>query len=253
MSSTNVWPPEETWAEPVIAYDTPRLRLDTPFLNEGTTVLRCEYQDTYYTGVTNPVYLDIYRRESTNRVDWGEWEMMGRYTIDGSKEYFDGEVFTIGNNLESGLREGRLLVSPPATLGNYYQYCARLSTNITTGFETPVSEWGLSENCLRYGHVEFGAYTDDPLVPGETYVRAVHMTELQERVALIYDHFAYGAFDYTPAVSGVTSLGLWLQQVNELRNAIDAHFPVHEDWLEVEVCCPRADVMEQLRRVVNTL
>lgn len=238
-----------------IYFEAPlRLRLDKPYINEGNTILRCELPGVFG-GESTPTLLWYYRRESTNRVDWGEWEsfVFPMPKIDGSVTYEPGEVFTLGFNTETGLREARLRVTPPETLGNYFQYCVAISGSASSKlpYDLPVSEYTLSENCLRYGVVEFGPYTDATLAPGETRIKAVHMAEMQERVATIYDHFAYGEFVHTPTVAGATSLGLWLQQVNELRSAIDEHFPAHEDWLTVTINRPRADIMMQLRRVID--
>lgn len=267
MSETTTWPTitDEDWGTEWLLFDAPiNLRLDTPYLNEGETMLRCDLPSNIVSTTTATTII-YYRRESSDRVNWGEWEAFGASNcmIDGSVDYETSDLFHTGLNVETNLTEARLRVTPPATLGNYYQYCARIQgpapmykpgTDSMTGiYDKSVSEWTLSENCLRYGHIEFGPYTDEPLVPGETFIKAVHMTELQERVATIYDHFAYGAFEYTPAIAGETSLGLWLMQVIELRTAIDAHFPLHEDWLPVTVNQPRADVMEQLRAVIAAL
>lgn len=98
--------------------------------------------------------------------------------------------------------------------------------------------------------IDFTGWTDDPLQAGETPVKAVHMTELQEWAALLSDYANNGVPTFTPAVPGETSLGLWLTQINEIRSVLDTIYPEHEAWIAVEVNCPRVDVMAQMRAVI---
>ena len=98
--------------------------------------------------------------------------------------------------------------------------------------------------------VEFTGWTDDPLTAGETYVKAVHMSEMQEWTALLSEYANNGTPTFTPAVPGETSLALWLTQVQEIRAVLDVISPEHDAWIEVAVNCPRADVMEQIRAVI---
>lgn len=98
--------------------------------------------------------------------------------------------------------------------------------------------------------IDFTGWTDDPLQAGETPVKAVHMTELQEWTALLSDYANNGVPTFTPAVPGETSLGLWLTQINEIRSVLDTIYPEHEAWIAVEVNRPRVDVMAQMRAVI---
>lgn len=98
--------------------------------------------------------------------------------------------------------------------------------------------------------IEFAGWTDDPLVVGETHVKAVHMTELQEWAAVLSEYADNGTPTFTPAVPGETSLALWLTQVQEIRAVLDIVSPNHDAWIDVAVNCPRADVMEQIRAVI---
>ena len=98
--------------------------------------------------------------------------------------------------------------------------------------------------------MDFSGWTDDPLVVGETFVKAVHMTELQQWTAVLSEYADNGTPTFTEAVPGETSLALWLSQVQEIRSVLDVVSPNHEAWIDVSVNCPRADVMTQLRKII---
>lgn len=98
--------------------------------------------------------------------------------------------------------------------------------------------------------IEFSGWTDDPLVIGETYVKAVHMTEIQQWTTVLSEYANNGTPTFTVAVPGETSLALWLSQVQEIRAVLDVISPDHEEWIDVSVNCPRADVMTQIREII---
>lgn len=98
--------------------------------------------------------------------------------------------------------------------------------------------------------LDFSGWTDDPLVVGETFVKAVHMTELQQWTAVLSEYADNGTPTFTEAVPGETSLARWLSQVLEIRAVLDVISPNHETWIDVSVNCPRADVMTQLRKII---
>lgn len=98
--------------------------------------------------------------------------------------------------------------------------------------------------------IEFTGWTDDPLVLGETFVKAVHMTELQQWTAVLSEYADNGTPTFTEAVPGETSLSQWLSQVQEIRAVLDVISPNHEAWIDVRSNCPRADVMTQLREII---
>lgn len=250
-----------------IIFEAPlRLRLDEPYLNgrgtddpygDGTwTWLRCELP-TFITGESTPSWLWYYRRESADRVNWGAWESFLNFTptIDGSKEYDSWDIFHLGYSATTGLREARLRVVPPATRDHYYQYCVAIVGPPTANaiYGVSGSEYVLSENCLRYGHVEFGAYIDEPFVPGKTPVKAAHMLELQERVNVLRAFYGVPLAEFSPITAEITPLALWTQHVEEIRTALDGINPQTVEWLGIPLNCPRADVMAQLQAVINTL
>lgn len=88
-------------------------------------------------------------------------------------------------------------------------------------------------------------------------VKAVHITELREIVGRLREFYALPAYPFSTIVAGSTSLGGWLTHVNELRSAIDDIAvelgETHEKWIAIERNQPRADVMNQIRRVLIAL
>lgn len=99
--------------------------------------------------------------------------------------------------------------------------------------------------------ITFDGWTDDPLTAGTTFVKAVHITEMQTIVAQLSVNANNGTPTFTPAVAGETSLAKWLTQVQEIRAVMDVVSPNHAAWIECTVNCPRADVMEQIRDVIE--
>ena len=175
---------------------------------------------------------DVQRRESTDGNNWGSWE-----NVPGSP------VTTTEMN-----------VSPPNTAGNYYQYQVRTRGSAGSNY---YSKWVTSTNTLRRKWDAFGAWTDDPLVVGETPIKAIHMQELQSRVNTLYSFYGLGTYNFTTITAGTTSLAGWTTHVNQIRAAIEdvcnASGKAHESWISFSVNCPRADVMQQLRRVILAL
>ena len=96
-------------------------------------------------------------------------------------------------------------------------------------------------------------YTDPDLVQGETYVKAVHMTELHTNVNLIRTARKLSGYNFTSIVAMETSLAGWNNHVLEIRSAIDEMNLEHENWVKLAENYPRLDVLLQLRRVVQTV
>lgn len=196
--------------------------------------------------------LDVYilqRCESSDGVNWGEWNWSSGTSTSESMTIYAFHVTGFGT------RETlNLAVTPPDTLGHFYKYRikSRYSFKSAQDGATYESEW-VETNTLRHGAVTVKPWTDDPLVAGETSIKAVHMTELQERANVLRAYYAAAEAAFTPAVAEITSLALWKQQVEEVRAALDEINMQTVDWLEIPVNCPRADVMMQLRAVIDSL
>lgn len=97
------------------------------------------------------------------------------------------------------------------------------------------------------------AYTDPVLTAGQTRVKAVHMLELQSNINALRAYYGLSDYTFTEIRAGYTSLAGWTSHVAELRTAIDEISPEHETWIVIAENRPTAAVIEQLRRVVNTL
>lgn len=175
---------------------------------------------------------DVQRRESTDGNNWGSWE-----NVPGSP------VTTTEMN-----------VSPPNTAGNYYQYQVRTRGSAGSNY---YSKWVMSTNTLRRKWDAFGEWTDDPLVAGETPIKALHMQELQSRVSTLRTFYGLGTYNFATITAGTTSLAGWTTHVNQIRAAIEdvcnASGKTHESWISFSVNCPRADVIQQLRSVILAL
>ena len=111
----------------------------------------------------------------------------------------------------------------------------------------------LIEYELTYTPPELIDYTDPNPVAGETYVRAVHMTELHTNVNLLRTAKKLGEYAFADIAKLQTLLDGWNAHVAEIRAALDEVSTDHEAWLALGDNCPRLDVLLQLRRVVSAL
>lgn len=109
---------------------------------------------------------------------------------------------------------------------------------------------GTESNVTFRGHVELEGFTDSPLVVGETYVKALHMQELQDRANTLRTFYGLAEYNFTSIVSGETGLKDWTAHVSEVRAAVDEISTDHDPWLDIPENRPRADVIEQLRAVI---
>lgn len=96
-------------------------------------------------------------------------------------------------------------------------------------------------------------YTDPNPVAGETYVRAVHMTELHTNVNLLRVAKQLDEYAFADITKLQTLLEGWNAHASEIRAALDEVSTEHEEWLALGDNCPRLDVLLQLRRVVSAL
>lgn len=97
------------------------------------------------------------------------------------------------------------------------------------------------------------AYTDPNPVKGETYVKAVHMTELHTNVNRIRVARKLTGYSFGAIVALETYLSGWNDHVLEIRSAIDEMNIEHETWIVLAENYPRLDVLLQLRRVVQAV
>lgn len=113
------------------------------------------------------------------------------------------------------------------------------------------SETGTESSDSTYrGHAALEGFTDSPLVVGETYVKALHMQELQDRVNTLREFYGLPRYSFNAIVSRETDLKDWTAHVSEIRAAVDEISTAHDAWIAIPVNCPRADVIEQMRAVI---
>lgn len=120
-------------------------------------------------------------------------------------------------------------------------------------YGTPYSSInGTDSPVVIRGHDALPGFTDT-LIAYATPIKALHMQELQDRVATLRAFYGLSAYNFTTIVAGQTSLAGWTAHVLEIRAAIDEISTNHEAWLTIPKNSPRADVMQQLRNVVLSL
>lgn len=173
-------------------------------------------------GTNNPMIgYEVQRAESSDGTNWSDWITIAEQTTN------------------------TLIVSPPSPYGNYYRY------RVKTRGESLDSAWKNCANILRKDHQPIEEYTDSTIVVGETRVKAIHMTELQNNINMLLNFYHLTLQDLTSIISQETGLAGWTNHVNEIRNAIDFLTTSHTGWLDIPVNCPRADIIQQLRDVIE--
>lgn len=169
---------------------------------------------------------EVQRCESSDGASWGSWAAL---------------TTTVNESIS---------VAPPSTAGNYYKY--RVRACCSAG-EEYYSDWTESSNTLRSEHAGFDEFTDPVLVSNQTPVKAVHMTEMQERVNSLLEYYGYDRVTFTSIVSNTTYLKDWTKHVTEIRNAIDTISTQHDIWIDIPVNQPTAAVIQQMRDVILSL
>lgn len=171
---------------------------------------------------------DVEQRESTDGSSWGSWA-----TVSGSP--------VTGTSLD---------VMPPGTVGNYYQY--RVRTRGSAGSDY-YSGWVTSTNTLRRKWNAFGAWTDATLTAGVSSIRAVHLTQLQERIAAIRAFYGLSAYTFTTITARKTKIATWAALIGELRSAVDGITTNHAAWNTLEAGKPRIAHITQLRDIIDNM
>lgn len=150
-----------------------------------------------------------------------------------------------GGGISTSATSGSTTVSMPAA--NMYRKWRVWTIGTASGYD---SASGTESPASYRGHAALDGFTDDPLTPG-TIVKALHMTELQDRVNTLRAFYGLSTYAFSPI--DARGIAGWTAHVNELRAAIDSIGVNHEAWIAIPVNCPRADVMNQLRAVVLAL
>lgn len=171
---------------------------------------------------------DVQRRLSSDGSSWGSWKTVSGSPVTGTS----------------------LSVSPPSTVGNYYQF--RVRTRGSAGSDY-YSGWVTSTNTLRRKWDAFGAWTDPTLTSGMSGIRAVHLTQLQERIAVIRAFYGLSAYSFTAVTARKTKIATWAALIGELRSAVDGITTSHAAWNTLEVGKPRIVHITQLRDIIDNM
>lgn len=171
---------------------------------------------------------DVEQRESSDGSSWGSWATVSGSPVTGTS----------------------LSVTPPGTVGNYYQY--RVRTRGSAGSDY-YSGWVTSTNTLRRKWDAFGAWTDATLTARMTPIRAVHLTQIQERIAIIRSFYGLSAYTFTAITARQTKIAKWATLIGELRSAIDGITTNHAAWNTLEAGKPRIAHITQLRDIIDNM
>lgn len=141
----------------------------------------------------------------------------------------------------------QLSVFPPDTAGHFRRFRVRTRGSAGEGY---YSSWVISTNVLRRKWDAF-EWTDPVLTAGVSSIRAVHLTQLQERIDAIRPFFDLSAYDFTPVTAGVTKVAKWADLIAELRAAIDETGEIHDAWNLLKAGVPRIANIMQIRQIIN--
>ena len=110
-----------------------------------------------------------------------------------------------------------------------------------------------STNTLRRKWDAFGAWTDATLTARVTPIRAVHLTQIQERIAIIRSFYGLSAYTFTAITARQTKIAKWATLIGELRSAVDGITTNHESWNTLEAGKPRIAHITQLRSIIDKM
>lgn len=139
-------------------------------------------------------------------------------------------------------------VSPPSTVGHYRRVRVRTRGSISEEWH---SSWVISANTLRRKWNAFPTWTDPTLVAKSSHIRAVHMTEMQERINFIRTFFGASAYSFTAVKAGETKIAKWAALICEMRAALDDFAGKQSNWNTLEAGKPRIAHITQLRSVID--
>lgn len=188
--------------------------------NSNATLSWAGSTDGYGNTITG---YEVQRCESSDGASWGSWSALET---------------TTGTSLS---------VAPSSTYGNYYKYRVRAQGSAGSSY---YSGWKESTNSLRRDHAPIDAFTDPVLTAGMTPIKAIHMQEMQDRVATLRAFYGLSEYRFSTVTAGQTSLAGWTEHVNEIRAAVDDIGKAHDSWVEIGQNVPTVSVMQQLRDII---
>lgn len=209
---------------------------------------------THVNPPTSPKVTETVSRDAVE-LSWGAGSAGTNNSVTGYDVQYqdsaDGSTWPSGWTTASGspVTGTSMNVSPPTTVGYYRRF--RVRTRGSAGSDY-YSDWVISENVLRRKWNDFGAWTDPTLSVGGD-LRAVHMTEMQERIKTIRSFYGLSAAAFTTITGGVTLAADWVDHISEIRTAIDGITTDHAAWITATAGEPAVDVMNQMRSIIDNL
>lgn len=202
----------------------------SPTLTDSTTTLSWSGAKA---GTNNSIAsYEIQYCKSSDSSSWGTWTALT----------------TVTSTATSGTYT--VTVSSYAGYGEYLKFRIRIRGSAGSSY---YSSWKESSNTVRRKWAPFGSYTDATLTAKSANIRAVHFTELQERVNVIRPYYGLSAYSFTTITAGVTKISKWATLVQEIRTAIDGITTNHESWNTLEAGKPRIAHITQLRNIIDKL
>lgn len=210
-----------------------------------------------YTRVTRPESVSIANSVSALATNTLSWKGAGVGTSNAISGYFiqyadssDNKTWGAWTELKTVGVVNSCEVAMPAE-NKYRKY--KVWTLGAAGSSWRSAEGTESSGSTYRGHAALTDFTDSPLVAGQTYVKALHMQELQDRANTLRGFYGLKAYSFSKVTGGATDLKHWTTHVNEIRAAVDEIGKSHAAWISFSVNCPRADVIEQLRAVILSM
>lgn len=206
---------------------------------KGTATLTWEYPNERNTSLQT-MYLEV--EYSTDGKTWEEAEKATGYDYPDYDLAWSSVAYIRGTNRP---RRYSYNVNVPPEAWSYYRFRIRTCGLYNTCYTDYVTLQRIRPVLLPY--------TDVPIIPGETKVKAIHMLELQTNINSMRASESLPAYSFSNIQAGYTGLANWSAHVAQMRAAIDEMGISHEAWISFNVNQPRADVIMQLRRVVAAL
>lgn len=147
------------------------------------------------------------------------------------------------STVNSTATSGTYTVYAPNAMGAKYYY--KINTKGAAGKDSTASP-------VRSITAQVSNFTDPTLIAQSTPIKAIHMTELQQRVNGLRDYFNLSPYSFTSIISGTTKLSDWTAHVNQIRTAYDelgSSFS-HDNWITISSNCPTAAVIQQMRDII---
>ncbi len=203
---------------------------------------------------TNPKFASTLSR-STVRFSWGAGsDGNGGNNVEGYQVQYqfrapEAEWPTTWTDIPSSpVTTTEIWADPPQKVGYYRRSRVRTLGSAGEGWH---SDWVITTNTLQRKWDAFPEWTDPTLVEKSSHIRAVHLTEMQERINVIRAFFGKSAYSFTTVKAGETKIAKWAALIGEMRAALDDLAGTASNWNTLEAGKPRIAHITQLRSVID--